>query len=319
MQTYLTRNTQAFDREGIAVVQSHLADEYLAAEHLRELKGRPIFDFIAAARAAGKHIVYSAEDLSSLRNEGIQQLQQDLAGYNVTIIAVYREDISCKLSGYNHRVRNLRWDGPLMDFVSTMVEQSSVMSVADRYVSRFGMDNMIVLDYYGMLAAGYDEAYVFVCELMGVLCDESRILNGGSAVHENHAQDWLGVEAIQMVLHHAVRECNCSLPPRRHNDVLSFILDELQQNAQQLPLVQLDFGRVEAAAARSYGRFHAKFGARIWYDDPATNAAMRSATNLTGIDTEAAQRLPHWRRWTHRMMQVFASRSWVVGCVSICS
>ena len=48
---------------------------------------------------------------------------------------------------------------------------SDFPSILYQYGSKFGFQNVVIIDYYGVLAANKDISYVFFCEIIGVFCD----------------------------------------------------------------------------------------------------------------------------------------------------
>jgi hypothetical protein len=59
----------------------------------------------------------------------------------------------------------------------TKLPQLDILSLISYHSEVFGLHNIILVDYNGVKAQGKDIAYVFVCEILKVLCLKSSILN----------------------------------------------------------------------------------------------------------------------------------------------
>ena len=133
--------------------------------------------YLRSALDKGQNVLISETDFSSLHGEEeIGLLKSMLQGFVITIVIVYREPLSHLQSEHNaryHSFRTLPSNGAfLLDGIRNR-EMLRWETMISEWSSFFGESNIKIIDYYGVLEAGSDEAYVLVCEIAGVLCDEA--------------------------------------------------------------------------------------------------------------------------------------------------
>jgi len=137
-------------------------------------------NFIAESRRLDRSIVLSTEEFDSLTPEHIPLLRDYLKGFNVTIVMVYRELLSQILS--NHFEENrfehnfVRFSAAFSNYFFKIMDdlprQLRPLEILSDYAAVFGLERVRVIDLVGTTAAGKDVAYVTVCEVAGLMCDQ---------------------------------------------------------------------------------------------------------------------------------------------------
>lgn len=161
IQSFLQANSETLDDRGYKVIlQKSIKDD---VNHL-----------LKAAidnNKFQKHLIISAESLS-MDNDPYIWLQF-LHGYNITIIATYRETISRTLSGCHQRMSM----GRILDFNCLKylgsVENYKLENELDKtflIARKIGVLRIKLIDYYGLLAAHEEIVHVFLCQIIETMC-----------------------------------------------------------------------------------------------------------------------------------------------------
>jgi hypothetical protein len=175
----------------------------------------------------GMHTVISAEGLCSLPFHDIQKLRAlilSAAGsisIDIKIILYYREWLNFVYSTYTQLAKVSKAGAvsfPEFLFMrgDTLAKANSINfhTIVENYISVFGEENMILVDYYGVESTGNDVAYVFVCEILHAMCREAALLINAKIQemkHENQRPNEVYLHYIHIfslyLNAHSVRLC----------------------------------------------------------------------------------------------------------------
>ncbi|KAJ1411201.1 hypothetical protein B484DRAFT_482666 [Ochromonadaceae sp. CCMP2298] len=131
--------------------------------------------FINESRSHGRNVILSTENFIKMPPHKISVLKDMLQGFDVTIIAVYREYISHMISF--HYQENRWYNGhhePISQYIMGLDftdRGRDYMSLLGDWGQVFGKDALKIVDYYGAIAAGKSVPRVVLCEAADVLCD----------------------------------------------------------------------------------------------------------------------------------------------------
>jgi len=139
-----------------------------------------------AYREAHEGIIISAEALADQPIDNIHKLSHSLSGFNVTIIMYYREWSNQAVSMFNQEAKgvgqffqdkNAYFSSWLYSHMNYRVLQKKIdfENTAQNYISVFGENHVVIVDYYGVLAAGRDLAYPILCDIVRGACSESHV------------------------------------------------------------------------------------------------------------------------------------------------
>ncbi|KAJ1439322.1 hypothetical protein B484DRAFT_391853 [Ochromonadaceae sp. CCMP2298] len=187
-----------------------------------------------------RNVVLSTESFVWMIPQKIQQLKDMLQGFDVTIVAVYREYLSHMLSF--HAEQNKVFTGkftPLSKYLLERMDYAQTESGRD-YVTLlghwrqvFGKDALKIVDYYGAIAAGKSVPHVVLCEVGGVLCGMEE------AAHATHTNVSPGSLAEQQLFTHFLQFIGtqgtlvqCQPPPADyfvHTDLVNLFLKECEK------------------------------------------------------------------------------------------
>jgi len=178
-QSYVSmraQNTYWPDYKGRVVDESEVVDFAKALSHDKDSNSIAQMGlFLNESLRLGHDVIFSSENLVHAPPHEIQQLKQMLQGFDVTVVAVYRESISHLISWYKF---SNRWmDGQTLRFSKYLLQSMDGWSYEgflklceDWQV----LGRLVIVDYYGSIAAGKNIPAVVLCEVGGVLCRETE-------------------------------------------------------------------------------------------------------------------------------------------------
>lgn len=119
---------------------------------------QPVADFVRHSYSERRDIIYTSVDLASLNHAGIEKLRQTFSLYDAKIMNLYRELTMRINSAYNHHVRRAASMLPLLEVLQNATQHNCFTTelMKGSFGKVLGLDSIIVLDYYGMMAARND-------------------------------------------------------------------------------------------------------------------------------------------------------------------
>jgi hypothetical protein len=147
-------------------------------------------------------ILLSSEDYSAYPSVLIKKFSSFLTKaargrkFQVKVVITYREWLSHMYSFYGQRAKTEGKVANMNDFsefflysrysateffqVNGYTSSFYMDALVENWGNQFGRDNLVLIDYYGMEGARRDIAHVFLCDIMGFLCDSLHRLPFGS-------------------------------------------------------------------------------------------------------------------------------------------
>ena len=163
----------------------------VVSEHLQYME-----DFLKNASSNGYSVVFSEELMSQISPATVEKLFNFTQSFRTKVIMVYRSILPRLISWSNQRLRHhtvkYKPMDKLVNFLSNFsdiapkhIQNDTVDGMMfndfsmlyQKYSKVFGADNIITIDYYGVLAAHRNIADVFVCEVFRAKCDASHQAN----------------------------------------------------------------------------------------------------------------------------------------------
>ena len=277
----------------------------------------------------GQNIIISETDFDMLDSSEIAFVKDllDANGFkDVTIVIVYREVLSRLVSNYNDIRHNFIDVGSMSTFLMARLphEESEWDGYVTKWGHHFGRESIRLVDYHGVQAQGKDEAYVIVCEVAGLLCEEVAGLNGGGAAHEHPASP-APVELFDALCLAAQAGMGCMSTPLSSKDVLykRRMLDEAYasfKKAATRSKNKLPFRSVSVAPLALFARqidtgFRKRHGDLMLYADVAANEAVLAGLVVEELDVLAmlgdAQL---WGPWLHEEAVRLEKRGYFKQC-----
>ena len=192
--------------------------------------------------------------------------------------------------------------------------QFSLNHIIASYAHFFGLQNVVILDYYGMSVAKKDPAYVILCEVAGILCTEAARLNK-SAKRENASKDWLPRQLLDVFKAHVSANAGCSLPSHVHSEVLSIFRRNLTAAGGRKPPYQRVMLEPLYTQSNQYDTIlRSRYGQRILYGNVTANREAQREVQVEELLYWRIYEDPYWKNWLHSQFAELRSRKLVTGC-----
>jgi hypothetical protein len=256
------------------------------------------------------NIFISAENLAPLNETKLEVLKTLFPqGSTIYIIIAYREWLSRMYSHYTEEAKvNLYRAGPISSFlyedygniVNSPLEYD-MKHMVDRFVAVFGWNNTMVVDYHGVMSSGKDLVYVFLCEIVKVLCFKTRYMNI-KTTHENKRPNEKYIHLIALLrdyIHfHGYRFCRIKIG--EFSRTLLAYYNELKPNPPtKISHLTLLYPYSQALDEK----FRNKYGSVMLYNNQT--AALSSMQKLEAVEINEREFYsdPTWKEWLQKELE----------------
>ena len=271
---------------------------YTVTNIVRE-KDSPHLNAMRDCLSKNMSVLISAESLSSLSLKETGTFKQLMTDHftkyspDFKVIIYYREWLNFIHSFYLEEAKRNKSFGA-NSFSEFMIARGNlwaniahydIQTVTSIYVSTFGMDNVVLVDYYGAEAAAKDIAYIFVCDILRTMCPEASKLNEGLAAHENAQYDEVYVHFVYMM--------NSFLNTRRQKicaiteTFMRTYTSQLANRNVSLPVIQSTVPLLQEMAVARDSRFRADFGRSLLYGNVSANLRKIREFSVSSVDLPA--------------------------------
>lgn len=177
-----------------------------------------------------ENILFSSVFLFSPNATLVQKLRKKFENYDVTIVFFYRNLINLELSVMNQLSKySTRWEYQKWPMRPFFIDRPKInplrnQQVINEYGKVFGRENIISIDYYGVLASGLDVSDVFFCEVLNVSCQNGKAFLRHSDIREldgNPSQSLEKMQMLQLFYEYVVTR-NCSFGVKNVPDILEY-------------------------------------------------------------------------------------------------
>jgi len=195
-----------------------------------------------------QNLIFSAEDLSQISIDAVKLLYDAFHSFDSTIVIVFRDSLVRALSSYRQLCSSnptLRTIAGFPDFRSFINQTSQVKgyysSIIQRYASHFGLSNIMIIDYYGTIAAQKDIAYTLICQIDSKLCITSESFSsrssGGSIENSFKEHYSLIVSGLFNEVYLISMQKNCTVRIPSHKTILGILEEMIEaQNATEVKI-----------------------------------------------------------------------------------
>jgi hypothetical protein len=256
------------------------------------------------------NIFISAENLAPLNETKLEVLKTLFPqGSTIYIIIAYREWLSRMYSHYTEEAKvNLYRAGPISSFlyedygniVNSPLEYD-MKHMVDRFVAVFGWNNTMIVDYHGVMSSRKDLVYVFLCEIVKVLCFKTRFMNT-KTTHENKRPNEKYIHLIALlrdyVHFHGYRFCRIKIG--EFSRTLLAYYNDLKPN----PPVKVSHLTLLYPYSQALDeKFRNKYNTRLLYDNQT--AAIMSMQKLEAVEINEREFYadPEWKKWLQKELE----------------
>jgi hypothetical protein len=185
------------------------------------------------AEANNYHLVMCHEVMHTIPHKHpnyLSTLAAATSRFEVTIVYTYRESLSLYISGYNaHAIDRLKHES----LISCLEDTYPISLQAEALPWKSHFEDVVVMDYYGILAANQSIQRVFFCEIMEMkgFCDydftQNRVANPAAA--KEYTNKLAGVQ--RAFLKYAAEQCQ-KLPPNAYTPMYLETMEKAYQKAK---------------------------------------------------------------------------------------
>jgi hypothetical protein len=274
--------------------------------------------WLKACTDKSKHLIISAEAFDRFSEENFNEFRNYLSQYDeFQVIILYREWLNHMYSLYTeihkYTSRSLSFSEYLLKNFDVLedIQMLNVPKLISVFSSVVGEQNIRLLDYYGIMAAGKDEAYVIVCEIMGILCKESEYLNQAQ-LKENKKPEMIPTEIFQLVRNYAIF-LGCKVGGNGENDrgLMTTLVEQYRDYSNlgfEFPLLTSNLKILQSHAKSLDSRVRKQYSKVLWYNnETASNIAIEQfkITTLSPIAFHQCEKCMEWlQREVQRQIQL---------------
>lgn len=139
-----------------------------------------LYAAIATSAQSNKNILVQADVLYEFQEGDILKLESALAAgdFVTSIVWIFQDGLSHIQATYAENVNRNKVLPTYITYLHFRSDYAVRFGGVTSYAEIFGRQNIIALDYNGVMSRERDLAHVVLCEIMGVLCDVTTLRNG---------------------------------------------------------------------------------------------------------------------------------------------
>ncbi|RYH21088.1 hypothetical protein EON65_21540 [archaeon] len=275
---------------------------------------------VHACLESGKKLIFSTERLGqSMSNRGFKVIKDFFKGYKVHIVVAFRDSLTMAYSWYNQATRNAKASMVLTfgDHVArefSQYDRRVLSNAIFEYADAFGIQNMTVIDFYGMIAAKKDPAYVFLCEIVGILCE----------AFIKPTEDNVSTDLKPYYLFNFVKNFAFSLGCKfMADDAYETILERYREDTNitsvtsinsSLPILTSQTLYIANIARHIEQEVRRAFGSVMIYQNATANEIARRKLRVEEVDDVQFFRSEHWTQWLWREIKLLRDQGAIGKC-----
>eukprot|EP01040_Poterioochromonas_malhamensis_P000219 gene219-229_t len=234
-----------------------------------------------------QNIILSAEAFDRFTLDNFIEFRNYLRDFDFEIVIIYREWLNHMYSLYTEIHKHASKGTSFSEYLFKnfdLLQAIPILNVT-RLISSYepvvGIQNIHLLDYYGIIAARKDEAYVIVCEIMGILCHESEYLNN-QKIKENERPDMIASQLFQIVRDQALL-LGCKIANERRDYMIDLIRYYRDVNLS-VPLAFSSLNLLHLHASVMDSSVREQFSSIIKYGNRSANIEALQRVNVTEVN-----------------------------------
>lgn len=284
----------------------------------------PKFKFLLReALKLNRNLVISSEGFDRLNVKEATVFKQMVAGFDVTVVFVYREWLSLFISWHSQMEKSEENDFTdpfseyLMKHMDNLEDGMKPLSVLDTYEQVFGANNVHVVDYYGTHAAGVDIAYAVLCKVGGVLCTRPELFINTVAANTKESLVTAQLYSQFRLYMRSASNCN-NCPGQAHHTLRQNFIDFYRiytHKPATLPIVRSSLKLLHPYAEQQDNLVEEKYGERMVHANHNANTAVREKeVHVEEVDLKLLWEGKFWLDFCHAALQYAQRTHLVCGC-----
>ena len=261
---------------------------------------------IKSALEQNRSIFISSENFDFLEVTRVQDLRNMLAGFDVKVLFVYRDWLSQLVSWHFELEKSevTDYSRSFSDFLLTVMDDLPPvlrpLDVLSTYSTVFGKENITMVDYDGVAAANKDIVPVILCEVAGVLCNQTHLFGKGSKINARRS---LVPEQVYGHFEVFLAE-NIHCRGFNQHRLRDRFRNEYNLHATHPPVIKSTLNLLRPYAKEVDTDVRSQYGAHMLYSNTgATAIAREHNVHVEELDEKAFFSDPSWRTWFQQMKE----------------
>lgn len=295
-------------------LKHHYHDLAIAFYERRDVKAISKFQHIWDCLNRGNKVIISSETFSVFDSVNkLQFVKPFFQNHHVHIVSFHRNPMSLLYSVYTEIMKTSDRAIPFSSFIfrhHQEYDKAFYFKFLNAYASTFGRDDLTIVDYDGAKAAKRDIALVFLCDIMGILCDAKLPL----ANKPVNSQPLM----LKFNLFHIVRNYLLGLGCSFHQALTPANVLEIIQGydrlVEELPIIRMNAPILQDLAQRVDDQLRREFGDRMLYNDPIAARRQIESFYYYEVDEHAFLSNTTWTTWMRKEVKTLSQRRYVRNC-----
>ena len=254
---------------------------------------------------------------------GINKLYEAFKPFDATIIIVFRDTLTRAVSAYTHLMsQNKLSDTVFMQdfnsFLTYNMTRFDYDNIILKYSHYFGLSNIIIIDYYGLVAAQKNLLSVVLCLIDQQLCQELSKHNLLHLYHEykahNRFQSINGnnegnhtsivISGIISEIRHAFLYRNCTIHATSENSriISSIINNQLNRSVGIVPRTIDTLDNTHEDFIYEDDLVRKKYAMNIMFNNREASVLAVQRKSMEQLNVVQFRKSKYWQRWMQQCM-----------------
>ena len=272
---------------------------------------------IKSALEHNRNVFISSENFDLLEVAQVQHLRNMLDGFNVKVLFVYRDWLSqlvCwhfELEKYEVSDYTVSFSDFLLTLMDDLPPVLRPLDVLTAYSTVFGKENITMVDYDGVAAANKDIVPVILCEVAGVLCNQTNLF--GTARNINSRRSLVPEQVFGHFEVFLAENVRCEgFNQRRLRDRFRH---EYIQHATHPPVIKSTLSLLRPYAKEVDTAVRSQYEAHMLYSNAtATAMAREHKVYVKELNEKAFISDPSWHAWFQQVKETAAYNGELCHC-----
>ena len=280
------------------------------------------------------HLVLASEEFDRFNTiQKVEKLHQMITKFNVTVIMTYREGLNTYISYYNQLLRSnpdmsykhknneifQLFLSEYLDFKSFVISgftsfQHKFENLVSSYGKVFGLSNIHIIDYYGILKANKDLRYIVTCEISKIMCNDDEFLQSTSSINpSSNVQDF---EMIAAIMYYIKTKKGCLVNKAKYAKLIEEI-----RHTEWPSILFSNYNNTEPFMKKAITEskefdqyFRNKYSANILYSNREHNIEALEKVSIKTIDRDSMFNDTLWIKAMNDFINVEHNKNITINC-----
>jgi len=279
--------------------------------------------FLEQSLQNNRSIILSSEEFDDMSPQHIASLKKHLAGFDVTIVFVYRELLSqlislhFELNRFEHD-HTVHFSTSLASYLFAVLDNLPLIlrptEILGRYSAVFGQEHIRILDLVGTSAAGKDIAHVLVCQIAGVLCGRADLFRPSNA---NPSYSLIPAQVFSFYKTY-IEQHQCSFCGTVRSEYNQFVARYNNHTTFHAPprIAESKLSMLRPYAQQTDVNLRSKYGPVILQANQKANFQDMWKVHVRELDVERFVADAPWNNWIHEEYKLARAEGRLCHCLT---